>query len=179
LTDELSSVEGLLRNNEVSVEQREYIRTEAINLVEQSRQNYKGDLLSLFLLEFSLSNQEGIALMCLAESLLRVKDSFTADKLIEEKIKSGNWSKHIGESSSLLVNASTWGLLFTGKIITLDDDLIDQPANWFKRTFSRLGEPLIRQAMYKAIEIMSKQYVLGETIDKALKRCDNRFFVFL
>lgn len=171
--DEERCVTNLLNHLTLDQEQRDRIRQQAIGLVDQCRaNNNSGDLLDAFLLEFGLSNQEGVALMCLAESLLRVPDNATADELIAEKITTGNWAKHIGQSPSLLVNASTWGLLLTGKIVALDDDLHKQPSNWFKRLTNKVGEPVVRQAVYKAMQIMGQQYVLGQTIEKALERSD-------
>ena len=175
LADEATCVERLKKDNETSDKQRKSIKDAAIRLVEKSRQNYKNDLLDAFLLEFSLSNQEGVALMCLAESLLRITDNATADKLIAEKINSGNWSKHIGKSPNLLVNASTWGLLLTGKVVVLDDELANHPVDWFKHIYNQLGESIVRKAVYSAVKIMSKQYVLGETIEKGLKYCQKPF----
>lgn len=122
-----------------------------------------------FLQEYSLDTEEGIILMCLAEALLRIPDSETADALIKDKLKDADWSKHFRQSDSVLVNASTWGLMLTGKIIKLKDSIDDQPVSLMNRLVGRVGEPVIRKAMYAAMQIMGKQFVLGRDIKEALK----------
>ncbi|MCF4010397.1 bifunctional proline dehydrogenase/L-glutamate gamma-semialdehyde dehydrogenase PutA [Rheinheimera sp. UJ63] len=122
--------------------------------------------------EFSLSTEEGLVLMCLAEALLRVPDSLTADRLIRDKLSQGDWSAHLGNSSSLFVNVSSWGLLVTGKLVNYSDDEKKQQFGLLKRTCGRLGEPVIRQAVRYAMQIMGTQFVLGTTIDKALERAN-------
>jgi len=120
--------------------------------------------------EFSLSTEEGLVLMCLAEALLRVPDTTTADRLIRDKLSQGDWSAHLGNSSSVFVNMSSWGLLLTGKLVNYSDDEKKQQFGLLKRTCGRLGEPVIRQAVRYAMQIMGSQFVLGTTIDKALDR---------
>ncbi|MBL6939562.1 MAG: bifunctional proline dehydrogenase/L-glutamate gamma-semialdehyde dehydrogenase PutA [Alphaproteobacteria bacterium] len=122
-----------------------------------------------FMREYALSSEEGVALMCLAEALLRVPDAETADKLIRDKIGGVAWDKHETKSDSFFVNASTWALMLTGRIVRLDDT-----AKWdfdgiFKRLVSRTGEPVIRQAVSYAMRILGRQFVLGRTIAEALK----------
>lgn len=116
--------------------------------------------------EFSLSSQEGIALMCLAEALLRIPDRETADKLIRDKISKGDWKSHVGNSASLFVNAAAWGLLLTGKLVS------SHSANGLSSAITRLiakcGEPLIRKGVDMAMRMLGKQFVTGETIDEAL-----------
>lgn len=130
----------------------------------------KQGLLNAFLQEYSLSSQEGVALMCLAEALLRVPDGRTADRLIAEKIHSGEWGSHNGQSDKLFVNAATWGLMLTGKIVYLDDGIIDNPSNWLRKLIGRLGEPAVRLGVRQSMKLMGQQYVLGQTIDEAIKR---------
>ncbi len=150
---------------------REQIRLQAVELVELARgQKHPKGMMESFLSEFGLSNKEGLALMCLAEALLRVPDDKTADALIAEKISSGNWADHAGKSDSLLVNASTWGLMLTGKVIDGGRQIEKDPAGLVKRLVSRMGEPAIRAAMLQAMRIMGEQFVLGRNIKKALKR---------
>ncbi|CAM5222989.1 bifunctional proline dehydrogenase/L-glutamate gamma-semialdehyde dehydrogenase PutA [Alishewanella longhuensis] len=120
--------------------------------------------------EFSLSTEEGLVLMCLAEALLRVPDTTTADRLIRDKLSQGDWSSHLGNSSSVFVNMSSWGLLLTGKLVNYSDEEKKQQFGLLKRTCGRLGEPVIRQAVRYAMQIMGSQFVLGTTIDKALTR---------
>ena len=107
--------------------------------------------LDAFLQEFGLSNREGVALMCLAEALLRVPDADTADKLIAEKISSGEWADHKGRSDSLFVNASTWALMLTGQVIDLDREAKENFGGWFGKLIARTGEPVIRAAVMQAI----------------------------
>ncbi len=122
-----------------------------------------------FLKEYSLSSEEGVVLMCLAEALLRIPDGATADKLIRDKIGSANWSKHLGQSDSLFVNASTWGLMLTGRVVNLHEDTVQNAAAFLKKLVNRSGEPVIRQSMLQAMRIMGKQFVRGRTIQEALK----------
>ncbi len=161
----------------LSPERRAAVLQGAIDLVSRCRaQRDEAGTLDAFLQEFGLSNKEGIALMCLAESLLRVPDEDTADRLIAEKILSGDWAAHKGRSASRFVNASVWGLMLTGKVVTLDDEVTRDTSSWMKRLVSSLGEPVVRRAVLQAMRIMGGQYVLGRTIDEALNRgeADNR-----
>ena len=135
----------------------------------RARKDEQGTL-DAFLAEFGLSNQEGVALMCLAEALLRVPDGATQDQLIAEKILAGDWSAHKGHSDSLFVNASTWALMLTGGLLDLDTKLTGNPSGWFKSLIGRSGEPVIRKAVNQAMKIMGKQFVFGRTIKEALKR---------
>ena len=127
-------------------------------------------LLDAFLQQFGLSNEEGIALMCLAEALLRVPDRETADELIADKILSGDWSDHAGQAESLFVNASTWALMLTGQVISLDSALTLNPQKWFGSLVNRVGTPVIRNAMYGAMRILGREFVLGRTIEEAIDR---------
>ncbi len=108
--------------------------------------------------------------MCLAEALLRVPDADTADDLIAEKILSGDWAEHRGQSESLFVNASTWGLMLTGRVVTLDTEITETTDGWLKKLVSRVSEPVVRLAVSQAMKIMGQQYVLGRDIDEALGR---------
>uniref|UniRef100_UPI0025D377C0 bifunctional proline dehydrogenase/L-glutamate gamma-semialdehyde dehydrogenase PutA n=1 Tax=uncultured Caulobacter sp. TaxID=158749 RepID=UPI0025D377C0 len=123
--------------------------------------------------EFSLGTREGLALMCLAEALLRTPDDDTRDKLIAEKIGSADWASHLGGSDSLFVNASTWGLMLTGKIVEPDSEAQKDLPGFIKKLAGRLGEPVIRAAVGQAIRIMGEQFVLGRTIEAAIKRAAN------
>jgi RHH-type proline utilization regulon transcriptional repressor/proline dehydrogenase/delta 1-pyrroline-5-carboxylate dehydrogenase len=117
--------------------------------------------------EFSLSSEEGVALMCLAEALLRIPDAATADRLIADKISKGDWKKHLGESPSLFVNAATWGLLVTGKLVSPHSETGLGAA--LTRLIARSGEGLIRKGVDVAMRMLGKQFVTGRTIDEALK----------
>ncbi|WP_455427681.1 trifunctional transcriptional regulator/proline dehydrogenase/L-glutamate gamma-semialdehyde dehydrogenase [Dryocola sp. LX212] len=116
--------------------------------------------------EFSLSSQEGVALMCLAEALLRIPDKATRDALIRDKISNGNWHSHIGRSPSLFVNAATWGLLFTGRLVSTHNEA--SLSHSLNRIISKSGEPLIRKGVDMAMRLMGEQFVTGETISEAL-----------
>ena len=117
--------------------------------------------------EFSLSSEEGVALMCLAEALLRIPDAATRDALIRDKIGRGDWRSHLGQSASPFINAATWGLLITGKLVATHDEA--GLANGLTRVTARVGEPVIRKAVDLAMRLMGKQFVAGETIADALE----------
>ncbi|WP_278920836.1 MULTISPECIES: bifunctional proline dehydrogenase/L-glutamate gamma-semialdehyde dehydrogenase PutA [Pseudophaeobacter] len=150
----------------LSAADRAAICTRAAALVRDIRSHSNPGLMEVFLAEYGLSTDEGIALMCLAEALLRVPDADTIDALIEDKIAPSDWGKHLGHSSSSLVNASTWALMLTGKV--LDEDR--SPVGALRGAIKRLGEPVIRTAVARAMREMGRQFVLGETIESAMKR---------
>ncbi|MGX1124862.1 trifunctional transcriptional regulator/proline dehydrogenase/L-glutamate gamma-semialdehyde dehydrogenase [Pseudomonas sp. HLS-6 TE3448] len=116
--------------------------------------------------EFSLSSQEGVALMCLAEALLRIPDKGTRDALIRDKISTGNWQPHLGNSPSLFVNAATWGLLLTGKLVSTHNE--SGLTASLSRIIGKSGEPMIRKGVDMAMRLMGEQFVTGETIAEAL-----------
>lgn len=164
-------VEALLQANTLDASQRDAVTHHAVDLVKDCREmKHKAGTLDAFLQEFGLSNKEGIALMCLAESLLRVPDEETADRLIAEKIRSGNWASHRGQSDSGFVNAAVWGLMLTGRVVSLDKDVIRDTGSWMMRLVSSLGEPVVRRAILQAMRIMGGQYVLGRTIQEAMRK---------
>lgn len=169
--DEPTVVDALLKASTLTTQRSESVRSDAIGLVQRCRSlSHKAGTLDAFLQEFGLSNNEGIALMCLAESLLRVPDEETADRLIAEKILSGDWASHKGKSGSRFVNASVWGLMLTGRVVTLEDDITGDTGSWMKRLVSSLGEPVVRRAVLQAMRIMGGQYVLGRTIEEAIRK---------
>ena len=131
-----------------------------------------GSGLDAFLREYHLASREGVILMCLAEALLRIPDAHTADRLIADKISSGAWEEHLGDSDSLFVNASTWGLMLTGSIVDVDRAEVTSVRGWFARLTSRLGEPFARAALRQAMRILGHQFVMGRTIEEALERAD-------
>ncbi|MCB1971033.1 MAG: bifunctional proline dehydrogenase/L-glutamate gamma-semialdehyde dehydrogenase PutA [Geminicoccaceae bacterium] len=144
------------------------ISKSAEELVEAVRQSSDPGLMETLLAEYGLSTREGVALMCLAEALLRVPDAETIDALIEDKIAPSDWGSHLGHSSSSLVNASTWALLITGKV--LHDDREEGIAGALRGAIRRLGEPVIRKAVGQAMRELGGQFVLGRTIEEAMKR---------
>ena len=171
LQDEHESVTELLQSNPLCNEARERVLKASQQLVTECRnEKNSGGTLDAFLLEFGLANDEGVALMCLAEALLRVPDDLTTDRLIAEKIQGGKWSNHRGQSESLFVNASTWGLMLTGHMVSLDSDITTKTNTWLKRLAARLGEPVIRSAVMQAMRIIGGQYVLGRSIQEGIKK---------
>lgn len=169
--DEAASVRALLSHNPLDGAARAAVVDEAVTLVQRARASVKKQgVVESFLQEFSLGTREGLALMCLAEALLRTPDEDTRDRLIAEKIGSADWASHLGQSDSLFVNASTWGLMLTGKLIDVDDQARSDLPGFLKRVVGRLGEPVIREAVAAAVRIMGEQFVVGRTIEAALKR---------
>lgn len=125
--------------------------------------------LDAFMREYDLSSDEGVLLMCLAEALLRIPDDETAEKLIADKLADADWDTHLGNSDSLFVNASTWGLMLTGRIVRAPaDDRASFRSAW-TRLINRSTEPVVRLAIRKAMRMMGSQFVMGRTIGEALK----------
>ena len=168
LMDEKDVLDFWLSSSKINIETRLAIQERAIKLVNDIRDDDNPALLELFLAEYGLSTDEGVALMCLAEALMRIPDSSTMDEIIEDKIAPSSWDIHRGNSDSLLVNASTWGLMLTGKV--LDDQNRSGLTNNLRTMVKRLGEPVIRKAVKRAMKELGGQFVLGETIKEAIKR---------
>ncbi|MGO4304739.1 trifunctional transcriptional regulator/proline dehydrogenase/L-glutamate gamma-semialdehyde dehydrogenase [Cupriavidus sp. RAF12] len=141
-------------------------KTLAQRLREQKVGTGREGLVQGLIQEFSLSSQEGVALMCLAEALLRIPDKATRDALIRDKISGANWQSHLGQSPSLFVNAATWGLLLTGKLVATHTEAGLSKA--LTRIIGKGGEPLIRKGVDMAMRLMGEQFVTGETISEAL-----------
>ncbi|MFC6637434.1 bifunctional proline dehydrogenase/L-glutamate gamma-semialdehyde dehydrogenase PutA [Sulfitobacter sp. JBTF-M27] len=160
-------LDKLVKEANLSADQRAQISTEAADLVRAIRSTTAPGLMEVFLAEYGLSTDEGVALMCLAEALLRVPDADTIDALIEDKIAPSDWNRHLGHSTSSLVNASTWALMLTGRV--LDDDQ-PGPVRHLRAAIKRLGEPVIRTAVSRAMKEMGRQFVLGEDINAAMER---------
>ena len=146
------------------------IQARALRLAQGLRQREhasgRSGLVQGLLQQFALSSQEGVALMCLAEALLRIPDAATRDALIRDKIGTGDWAAHLGKSPSLFVNAATWGLLLTGRLVTTHSEGGLKDA--LRRITARGGEPLIRKGVDVAMRMMGEQFVTGETIEQAL-----------
>jgi RHH-type proline utilization regulon transcriptional repressor/proline dehydrogenase/delta 1-pyrroline-5-carboxylate dehydrogenase len=169
--DETEAVTALLAARPLTEPQRGAVKRQAEDLVRAARGSARRQgVVEGFLQEFSLGTREGLALMCLAEALLRTPDAETRDRLIAEKIGGADWASHLGRPDSLFVNASTWGLMLTGKIVEVDEDARRDPPGFLRRLVERIGEPVVRQAVVQAIGIMGEQFVLGRTIEAALKR---------
>src|SRR6201999_587674 len=138
----------LLGRSVLSAAARAAVLAEAEGLVRAARaQSKKQGVVESFLQQFSLGTREGLALMCLAEALLRTPDEGTRDKLIAEKIGSADWASHLGQSDSLFVNASTWGLMLTGKVVDVDEQAKRDLGGFLTRVSARIGEPVIRHAV--------------------------------
>jgi RHH-type proline utilization regulon transcriptional repressor/proline dehydrogenase/delta 1-pyrroline-5-carboxylate dehydrogenase len=137
-------------------------------LINRLRAKHKGTGVEGLVQEYALSSQEGVALMCLAEALLRIPDTATRDALIRDKIAPGDWASHLGGGRSLFVNAATWGLIVTGKLVEPVHD--GSLASALTRLLARAGEPVVRRGVDLAMRMMGEQFVTGETIDEALKR---------
>jgi len=172
-SDENIAANALKSRIRLNDTQKEKIALQAVDIVRLARKiTTKKGLMETFLEEFGLSNSEGLALMCLAESLLRVPDAKTADKLIAEKISSGKWDEHKGQSDSWLVNASTLGLMLTGKVVHIDKAAKTDVGSFMKNLTRKAGEPVIRKAMMQAMRIMGEQFVVERTIDGAIRRSE-------
>ena len=167
--DEPAAVRALLSSVDLSVGQRQRIMSRARDLVQACRaRSAERSLLDSFLQEFGLSNEEGIALMCLAESLLRVPDARTAEELVADKLAAGNWTEHVGASESFFVNASTWALILTGNVLSLSEPITRDAASWFGGLVSRLGEGVARAGVARAMRILGGGFILGRNIEEAL-----------
>jgi RHH-type proline utilization regulon transcriptional repressor/proline dehydrogenase/delta 1-pyrroline-5-carboxylate dehydrogenase len=171
LADETVCAEQLLQLMIDVDDQRISIESLARNLITRMR-NASGEVTGLdaFLAEYDLSSHEGIVLMCLAEALLRIPDNETVDRLIQDKLAAGDWESHIGQASSLLVNAGSWGLMLTGRIVRFYRSPITGVGDFLGQLVSRSGEPLIRAALKEAMRILGFQFVMGQTIEQAIKR---------
>ena len=171
LLDERRVVGGLIERAVYTSDERQRIAELARNFVHAARDNQtKHGGIDAFMLEYGLSSEEGVILMCLAEALLRIPDKATQDALIAEKIGEGQWGKHLGASDSLFVNASTFGLMLTGTVVKLGSTKRQGPTSLLKRLIARSGEPLIRQALRQAMRILGDNFVLGRTIKEAIGR---------
>jgi len=169
--DEAEAIAGLLAASPLDAATRAAVRAEAVDLVVATRKAARRQgVVESFLQEFSLSTPEGLALMCLAEALLRTPDDETRDRLIAEKIGQADWASHLGKSGSLFVNASTWGLMLTGKLTDVDEAARADFRGYLKSLANRLSEPVVRAAVGQAIRIMGEQFVLGRNIEAALAR---------
>ncbi|MCB1504032.1 MAG: bifunctional proline dehydrogenase/L-glutamate gamma-semialdehyde dehydrogenase PutA [Hyphomicrobiaceae bacterium] len=148
-------------------------RTEVLarRLVERARAaKSRAGGVDAFMNEYGLSSEEGVILMCLAEALLRIPDAETADRLIADKIGDGKWAQHLGHSGSFFVNASTFGLMLTGRVVRLGGAQGRSPVDSVKRLVARTGEGIIRQALRRAVKLLGDQFVIGPDIETALKR---------
>ncbi|MCG3872276.1 bifunctional proline dehydrogenase/L-glutamate gamma-semialdehyde dehydrogenase PutA [Psychrobacter sp. Ps7] len=166
--DEERWLSKLLPLAKPSTEERDAAAEQTRQLVEHVRNDGKAvKMVDSLLLEYSLDTQEGILLMSLAEALIRVPDNYTADALIHDKMSVADWKKHIKNDNGFMVNASTWGMMMTGRVVSIDSSTT--ASGFLDRMTKKMGEPVIRSAMQKAMRIMGHQFVLGETIEDANK----------
>jgi len=167
--DETAADARILAAADMPPEARERIAVTARRLVDTVRRERLGKGgLDAFLHEYALSSPEGVALMCLAEALLRIPDAETVDKLIRDKIAAADWHSHLGHSGSLFVNASTWALMLTGRLLRPENE--NDVGDALRRLIARSSEPVWRQAVTAAMRILAGQFVMGRTIEEALDR---------
>jgi RHH-type proline utilization regulon transcriptional repressor/proline dehydrogenase/delta 1-pyrroline-5-carboxylate dehydrogenase len=171
LRDETEHLEELLPLARLPEAEQAAVQATAVGLVERTRVRAADPaMVEAFMREYDLSSEEGVLLMCVAEALLRIPDQDTANRLIRDKLGDADWDAHVGKSTSTLVNASTWGLMLTGRLVTLAEDTRRDAGGAFKRLVGRMGEPAIRLAVRQAMRIMGHQFVMGRTIGEALER---------
>ena len=171
LRDETEHVRELLEQARLPAAEQAQAQKLAVDLVKRVRARAQDQgAIEAFMRQYDLGSEEGVLLMCVAEALLRIPDQDTADTLIRDTLGDADWEKHLGQSDSVLVNASTWGLMLTGKLVNLNDLTRADVPGAFKRLVGRVGEPVIRLAVRQAMRIMGHQFVMGRTIDEALAR---------
>ncbi len=171
LADETLAVQQLLNQIQLDDSARQRIDAHARELVIAVREKAQAQgSIDAFMQEYDLSSQEGVVLMCLAEALLRIPDDETADRLIQDKLGNADWGSHLWHSSSMFVNASTWGLMLTGRIVSLENNTLVDGSRFLQRLVSKSGDAVIRLAIRQAMRIMGQQFVMGATIDAALAR---------
>ncbi|QDW66587.1 bifunctional proline dehydrogenase/L-glutamate gamma-semialdehyde dehydrogenase PutA [Luteimonas granuli] len=171
LADEATRVRALLEEARQPADDAAAIAATAADLVRRVRVRApEQGVVESFMRQYDLGSEEGVLLMCVAEALLRIPDQDTADALIRDKLGEADWKKHMGQSESVLVNASTWGLMLTGHLVDLADGTKRDVHGAFKRLVGRVGEPVIRLAVRQAMKIMGHQFVMGRTIGEALAR---------
>jgi len=168
--DEAEVVRARLSAAALPAAARTRITATAEGLVRAVRETHHAGGIEAFMQEYELSSKEGVVLMCLAEALLRVPDSETVDALIRDKIATADWEGHLGHSGSLFVNASTWALMLTGRVVRLEDEERRDYGSLLRRMVQRSGEPVIRRAVMQAMRILGRQFVMGRTIGEALER---------
>ena len=164
--EEADVIKRLIGQIRLSAEDRDRVAAVGAHYVDRVRKETSPTMMEAFLAEYGLSTAEGVGLMCLAEALLRVPDAETIDELINDKVEPSNWGAHLGHSSSSLVNASTWALMLTGKV--LDEDP-KGPGRALRALVRRMGEPLVRTAVGQSMKILGRQFVLGQTIEEGMK----------
>ncbi len=175
---EYISKKQFLRESETMAKMVEYldgfecdekILQKAYDMIKKARACESGVSVEAFLNQYNLSTKEGVALMCLAEALLRIPDKKTVDKLIESTFKDTNWQQYLGDDASFYINATSWGMLLTGKIVDFGRD-DEKPVNIIQNVLTKTYKPVIRKALGSAMHIIAMQFVMGRDMDKALKK---------
>jgi RHH-type transcriptional regulator, proline utilization regulon repressor / proline dehydrogenase / delta 1-pyrroline-5-carboxylate dehydrogenase len=159
----------LLRDAALDPDSRRSVENRALAMLAELRAAQSSGWVNQFLQEYRLNTSEGIALLSLAEAFLRVPDPETADQLIADKLGNADWRAHKGKSHSALVNSATWGLVIGRALVSETEQ-----ASALKRLFARMGEPFVRQAVGAAMRLMGEIFVMGRTIDEAIKRMQKR-----
>jgi len=165
--DEESRARALVKEIPLDKDVRRSIENDAVQMIRTVRSKRRRGNLENFLAQYGLSTQEGVALMCLAEAMLRVPDSYTIDELIKDKIEPYSWNEHLGKSNSFLVNLSTWGLMLTGRAFLVKPESI---SGTITQIIRRLGEPIVREVIAGAMKVLGAEFILGRQISEALKR---------
>jgi RHH-type proline utilization regulon transcriptional repressor/proline dehydrogenase/delta 1-pyrroline-5-carboxylate dehydrogenase len=174
-TDEGELVKQLLEAVRLDDKARGRVNKTARDLISQVRaRKHEQGVLEAFMQQYDLSSAEGVVLMCLAEALLRIPDNETAEKLIADKLTGADWESHLGLSSSILVNAGTWGLMLTGKLVELGSKTRKSIGSTIGRLVNRSGEPMVRAAIRQSMKIMAFQFVMGRNIDEAMDRAEKK-----
>ena len=170
MVDESQWLQQLLPLATPSDHEKQQIGVKTTRLIKAIRADKKSvPMIDALLLEYSLDSQEGILLMCLAEALMRIPDAATANALIRDKLSVADWQSHLKNSDSVFVNASTWGLMLTGKVVGLSHPKTPSPTQAMNRLVNKFSEPVIRKAMHQAMKIMGHQFVLGRNLNEAQK----------
>ncbi|MQM30908.1 MAG: bifunctional proline dehydrogenase/L-glutamate gamma-semialdehyde dehydrogenase, partial [Candidatus Accumulibacter phosphatis] len=164
--DEATVLHRLVEAIKLSEDDRRKVAAVGAKYVERVRKETSPSMMEAFLAQYGLSTAEGVGLMCLAEALLRVPDAETIDDLIHDKIEPSDWGAHLGKSSSSMVNASTWALMLTGRVLEGDPK---GPARALRGLVRRMGEPVVRTAVGQSMKILGRQFVLGQTIEEGMK----------
>ena len=174
LKDESRTLDALIPVAKLAPDANARATATARMLVESVRaRQQKHSGMQSFLTQYDLSSQEGVLLMCVAEALLRIPDAATADKLIKDKFSQGDWKKHLGASDSMLVNAGTWGMMLTGKLVTPTAESFADVGSWLTRLAAKAGEPIVRASLRQGMKLMAEQFVMGRNIEDALKRAES------
>ena len=175
LADETTTVNRLMNIAAVPSDRANRVQMQAADWVRRVRKlKDEQSMLDAFMHEYDLSSEEGVLLMCLAEALLRIPDDDTAEELIADKLADANWESHLGHSDSIFVNASTWGLMLTGRIVKVSPETKRNFSSAMRRLVNKSGEPVIRMAVRQAMKMMGHQFVMGRSIKSALKRAGER-----